>query len=68
MDKLYYDTIDRMEKAGVDRDYITGWATGFLHSPKREQQRATEAYDTGYEHGFEKTTDAFGPFVRKPGA
>ncbi|MDH3281447.1 MAG: hypothetical protein OEQ18_10005 [Gammaproteobacteria bacterium] len=57
MDKTYYDTVDRLEKAGVDRDYILGWIGGYTSSPKREEQRVTEAYDAGYEDGLAKQTD-----------
>ena len=48
---FYYTAIDRMEKAGVDRDYIHGWIAGYMQNPKREEQRCTEAYDAGFEHG-----------------
>ena len=40
--KVYYDTITAMEKKGVDKEYINGWACGFLHNPKREEQRLNE--------------------------
>ena len=39
MSTAYYEAVDRMEKKGVDPEYINGWASGFLHNPKREQQR-----------------------------
>ena len=64
MDKLYYETIDRMEKQKVDREYINGWASGFLHNPKREEQRANEAYEAGYSHGLEKKADGFQAWIR----
>ena len=32
--KLYYDTVDRMQKAGVDPEYIQGWVGGFMGNPK----------------------------------
>jgi hypothetical protein len=57
MDNSYYETIDRMEKAGVDPDYINGWACGYLQNPKREPQRLTPAYEAGYEDGAERNTD-----------
>ncbi|MDH3638200.1 MAG: hypothetical protein OES09_07015 [Gammaproteobacteria bacterium] len=57
MDKTYYDTVDRLEKAGVDRDYILGWIGGYMSSPKREEQRITEAYEAGYEDGLGKQTE-----------
>jgi hypothetical protein len=65
MDKLYYETIDRMQKKGVDPEYINGWASGFLHNPKREEQRANDAYEAGYAHGREKNTGGFDAWIRK---
>jgi hypothetical protein len=64
MDKIYYETIDRMEKQGVDADYINGWASGFLHNPKREEQRVTEAYEAGYAHGMQKNAGGFEAWIR----
>ena len=61
----YYDAIDRMEKKKVDPEYINGWASGFLHNPKREEQRVSEAYDTGYAHGLEKNVVGFEAWIRK---
>lgn len=54
MDKEYYETIDKLEKMGVDREYIQGWIGGYLENPKREEQRITEAYEAGYEDGAAK--------------
>jgi hypothetical protein len=65
MDQLYYQTIDKMEKKGVSREYINGWACGFLHNPKREEQRVTEAYEAGYDDGQERKTDAADAWVNK---
>ena len=65
MNSTYYETIDKMEKAGVDPEYINGWASGFLHNPKREEQRANEAYDAGYTHGLEQDAGGFQAWVRK---
>jgi hypothetical protein len=65
MSSAYYEAIDRMEKKKVDPDYINGWASGFLHNPKREEQRVSEAYDTGYVHGLEKNTGGFEAWIRK---
>ena len=65
MDKLYYETIDRMEKSKVDPEYINGWASGFLHNPKREERRATEAYEAGYAHGMERNAAGFESWIRK---
>lgn len=65
MDKLYYETIDRMQKSRVDPEYINGWASGFLHNPKREEQRANEAYEAGYAHGMDKNAGGFEAWIRK---
>lgn len=60
MDTTYYDTLDRMEKAGVDADYRVGWASGFLGNPGREEQRITAAYEAGYTDGAARNTENFG--------
>ena len=65
MNSAYYESIDRMGKAGVDPEYINGWASGFLHNPKREEQRASEAYEAGYARGLEKDAGGFEAWVRK---
>jgi hypothetical protein len=65
MGSPYYDAIDRMQKKHVDPEYINGWASGFLHNPKREEQRKSEAYDDGYAHGMEKKAEGFEAWVRK---
>jgi hypothetical protein len=65
MSNVYYETIDKMEKGGVDNEYINGWAGGFLHNPKREEQRITEAYEAGYSDGAAKKTDGFKSWVKK---
>ena len=54
-----------MEKKGVDPEYINGWASGFLHNPKREEQRANEAYEAGYSAGMEKNAGGFEAWIRK---
>lgn len=51
---MYYETVDKLEKMGVDREYIQGWIGGYLRNPKREEQRLTEAYVVGYEDGSAK--------------
>ena len=56
MTNPYYETIAALEKQGTARDYILGWATGFLGTPKREEQRLTEAYEAGYGDGVNKDT------------
>ena len=65
MDKLYYETIDRMQKSNVDPEYINGWASGFLHNPKREEQRMNKAYEAGYARGAEKSAGGFEAWIRK---
>ncbi len=65
MSNAYYEAIDKMEKKGVDPEYINGWATGFLHNPKREEQRLNDAYDAGYAAGWEKQTAGFETWVKK---
>lgn len=65
MSNVYYETIDKMEKGGVDKEYINGWAGGFLHNPKREEQRITEAYEAGYNDGAAKKTDGFKNWMKK---
>ncbi|MGB1109317.1 MAG: Alvin_2107 family globule sulfur oxidation protein [Gammaproteobacteria bacterium] len=59
MDNFYRETIDKMEKAGVNRDYLVGWAGGYLQNPAREEQRVNEAYDAGYADGEEKNADNY---------
>lgn len=57
MDDFYYKTVSQLEKEGVDREYIVGWTSGYLHNPEREEQRVTEGYSAGYEDGKNKTTE-----------
>jgi hypothetical protein len=64
MNSVYYEAIERMQKAGVDPEYIHGWASGYLHNPRREVQRVNEAYEAGYAHGFEKDGGGFEPWIR----
>jgi len=61
----YYEAIDQMQKNKVDPEYIIGWASGFLHNPKREEQRVNEAYEAGYAAGLEKNKGGFEAWVRK---
>lgn len=62
MDQTYYDTVDKMEKAGINAEYMNGWMCGYLHNPKREEQRLNEAYDAGYDDGWNKSTDNMDKF------
>ncbi|HEC12522.1 MAG TPA: hypothetical protein ENI80_04625 [Acidiferrobacteraceae bacterium] len=52
-----------MEKAGIDREYINGWACGYLHNPIREEQCLNEAYETGYEDGMGGDTTNYRSWV-----
>lgn len=65
MGSPYYDAIDRMQKQKVDPEYINGWASGFLHNPKREEKRSNEAYEAGYAAGLEKRAGGFEAWIRK---
>lgn len=64
MDKAYYETIDKLEKAGVQSEYIQGWVGGFLGNPKREEQRLTDAYTAGYGDGENKSTNNAGDWKK----
>ncbi|MGB0722082.1 MAG: Alvin_2107 family globule sulfur oxidation protein [Gammaproteobacteria bacterium] len=59
MDNFYNESIAKMENAGVQRDYIVGWAGGYLGNPDREEQRVNEAYEAGYNDGQEKNAENF---------
>ena len=65
METSYYDAIERMEKMGVEPEYILGWQGGYLRMPEREEQRVTEAYEAGYSDGQEKTLDNLDQWVKK---
>ena len=65
MSNPYYEAIDRMERSGVDPEYINGWACGYLHNPKREEQRSNKAYEAGYAHGLKRDTAGFQAWIRK---
>lgn len=64
MDKTYYETSKKMEEAGVDPEYILGWQSGYLHHPKREEQRITEAWEAGYKDGYEGKTDGYEAWIK----
>ena len=53
----YYDTITSLEQKSISKDYILGWASGYLGNPKIEEQRITESWEAGYEDGQQHTTD-----------
>lgn len=65
MNSEYYETINKMQKAKVSREYVIGWASGYLQNPQREEQRLNEAYEAGYADGEAKTTDGFDEWVGK---
>ena len=64
MDNFYNESIDKMQKAGVNTDYVTGWAGGYLSNPNREEQRVNEAYEAGYEDGQAKNNDNFANWIK----
>ena len=57
MSNEYYNTISRLEQENVSRNYILGWATGFLGNPEIEEQRMTDDYQAGYGDGKAGNTD-----------
>jgi hypothetical protein len=65
MNKTYYDSVTRMEKAGVDSQYIQGWQCGYLLNPKREEQRLNEAYEAGYAKGADKDDTGYEAWIRQ---
>jgi len=65
MNSKYYEAIDKLEKGGIDAEYINGWACGFMHNPKREGQRVTPAYDAGYQDGTAGKTDGSSAWKKK---
>lgn len=64
MDKTLHDTSRKMEEAGTDSDYVIGWQSGYLHNPRREEQRAGEAYTAGYDDGLSGRTDGYSSWAR----
>lgn len=65
MNSSYYQTIDAMEKAGVAKGYIDGWASGFLHNPPRGPQHVTAGYEEGYKDGLEGVADGWQGWMRQ---
>jgi hypothetical protein len=68
MNTTYYNAMDTMEKAGVDRQYMDGWACGFLRNPRRGEQHVTEAYEAGYDDGYNEVMDGYRNWVGKKAA
>lgn len=58
----YFDIVKRMEKIGVNDNYIQGWIAGYLNNPEIEEQRITSEYKSGYQDGKEKLEDNFTNF------
>lgn len=65
MNEDYYAAIDKMEKANVSREYVVGWASGYLQNPKIEEQRVNDAYEAGYADGEAKNDSGFDSWVGK---
>jgi hypothetical protein len=65
MSNPYYEAIDKMEKAGVDGEYIQGWASAYYQNPMREEQRLNDAYKAGYEKGKAKDASGFEAWKKK---
>ena len=61
--KLYHEAVGRMQEMGVSREYMLGWIGGYMHNPKLEEQRVTEAYEAGYEDGENGNTSNFERWV-----
>ncbi|MXZ81146.1 MAG: hypothetical protein F4Z15_07240 [Gammaproteobacteria bacterium] len=57
MQNIYYETIKRLEQMKVQRQYILGWASGYLGNPEIEEQRMTDAWQAGYDDGKARSTD-----------
>jgi len=65
MNNEYYETINKMQKANVSREYVVGWASGYLHNPQREEQRLNDAYEAGYADGEAQNLDGYSDWVGK---
>ena len=62
MTSPYYQTISKLEQDNVSKEYILGWASGYLGNPKVEEQRITEGYEAGYNDGKSGTADSASGF------
>ena len=60
MNETYRNAVVKMEEQGVQEEYVLGWQGGCLGHPQREETRATEAYNAGYEDGQEKNLTNIG--------
>jgi hypothetical protein len=63
--KTLYETSTKMESAGVDPAYVLGWQSGYLHNPKLEEQRVTDAYDAGYNDGLAGKIDGYSAWAKQ---
>lgn len=61
--KLYHSTLKAMSDAGVSAEYYHGWASGALRNTPLEEQRVTDAYTAGYEHGKNGDTESYKGFI-----
>jgi len=61
---VYQSTLKKMHDAGVNDAYSHGWASGALGNPELEEQRVTEAYTAGYEHGKEGNLDGYKDWLK----
>jgi len=65
MDKTeYHSTLKAMHEAGVSDAYYHGWASGALENPLLEEQRITEAYTAGYEHGQSGNLEGYKDWIK----
>ncbi len=57
MGNKYYECLTALEQRGVHREYVVGWASGFLGNPEIEEQRRSDAWSAGYAAGQAQTLD-----------
>lgn len=66
MDKeKYHSTLKTMHECGVDKAYYHGWASGALGNTLLEEQRVTDGYTAGYEHGKEGNLEGYKDWIEK---
>jgi len=61
---VYHSTLKAMHDAGVSDAYCHGWASGALGNPELEEQRVTEDYTAGYEHGKAGIIDSYSDWIK----
>jgi hypothetical protein len=66
MNTQYYESIELLEKSNVSREFVLGWAAGYLGNPQVEEQRRTEAYVAGFAAGAGKSTEGMEDYVNAP--